>query len=107
MTAPENLIDGVGELFPCALLPLEHGSALGGEAIEPPPPFDRLLRPSSADEAAGFESTQDRVQRSDSEGQTPVRSRFDESADLVAVARPMFEQRQDQQLGAAFFQLVV
>ena len=36
-----------------------------------------------------------------------VRARFDELADVIAVARPWFEDREDDELGRPFFQLAV
>jgi hypothetical protein len=40
-------------------------------------------------------------------GDRALRAGFDQAADLVAVALPILEQRQDQQLGAALLHLAV
>src|SRR5690348_3986363 len=107
MTTPENLVDRVAELFPRAALPLEDGLAFGRQAIEAAPAVAGLLDPAAGDEAAVLEPAQHGIQRSDAKRQPAAGLGLDELADLVAMPGARAQQGQDQQLGAAFLQLVV
>src|SRR5204863_7845830 len=81
--AGQCLATGAGELVIAA-------AALAG-ALDPAP----------FDPAAIFEAVERGVERRDVEADRPVRPLGDQLADVIAVPRPLFEQRQDQQFGAA------
>ena len=53
------------------------------------------------------EPVEQRVQRGDAEFQQPSGSGLDQLAQVVSVARLVFEEREDQQLRAPFFQLPI
>src|SRR5688572_24550101 len=97
-------VDRRNVVLPCLALPGEHASSFRGEAVEASLPLAGLLDPSPLDPAAVFEAQQRGVERGEREGQAAARARFDQLADFVAVPRPRVDQRQDQHLGAAFFE---
>src|SRR5215471_88944 len=107
MTTPENLVDGVGELFPRGPLALEHRAAFGRQPVEPPAALAGFFRPPPGDEPAGFQPAQHRIERPDAEREPSAGSGFDELADLVAVPRARLEEGEDEQLRAALLQFVM
>src|SRR5262249_4096258 len=107
MSAPQDLIDGVAELFPGTLLAAQELASFGGQAIKAAPPVAGLLDPAAADEAARLEPDEHGVQRADAEREPPAGSSFDALPDFVTVPGARIEQREDEQLGAAFLELVV
>src|SRR6185503_20085610 len=80
----------------------EHLLAVGGDAVIAAPPLPGLLHPASLDEAALLEAIEQRIQRSDVEGEHPAGPRVDQLAQVVAVPRLMFDEREDEQFGAPF-----
>jgi len=65
------------------------------------------LQLDSVTPAAFLEAIAQRVERVDMEGQLPLRARVNQLAELVAVARPRLQQRQDEELGGAALQLAI
>src|SRR5260221_13206218 len=76
--------------------PVISATALAG-ALHPPP----------FDEALVFEAIQRGIQGGDVEVDGAVGPLGNEPADLIAVALALFEEREDEQLGAAPFQLAL
>src|SRR5689334_3465172 len=107
MTPPQNLVDRLTEFFPCRLLPLQHGASLRRQSIKAAATFTGFFHPLAVDEPAIFEAAEHGIQRADPEGEPSVRARLDELADLVSVSRSRVEEREDDELGAAFLEFVV
>src|SRR5690349_20201805 len=107
MTTPENLVDHDAELFPRSALPLEDRLAIGRQAIKAAAAVAGLLDRAASDEAAILEPAQHGIQRSDAKRQAAAGLGLDELADLVAMPGARAQQGEDQQLRAAFLQLVV
>src|SRR5262245_16558676 len=105
MIAPHHAVDRVHELPPGGALPAEGAPAVGREAVEAAAPRPGALQPAPPDGTPVLETAQHRVERGDPQLQLAARAPLDRLADVVAVPRPGFEQRQDQQLGAPFLQL--
>src|SRR3954454_24648041 len=82
----------------------ERAAALPGEAIETPVALAGLFDPPPGDQAAVFEPQQGWVECGQRKGQASARSCFDQLADLVAMPRPCFQERQDQHLCAPLLQ---
>src|SRR5687768_9604224 len=97
-----NPLDRVNEFGPVAALRRQHAAAFGCQPVEPAPALVRLLDPLAGDPAALLEAVEQRIERRHLELQPAARALLDQLADLVAVTRACFHQRQDQQLGAAF-----
>ena len=76
----------------------------GGDAVVALAPLPGLLDPAPLDQPAGFHPVEQRIERGGVKGQDAVRPLLDQLGDLVAVARALLEQRQDQHLGAALLQ---
>ena len=68
----------------------------------PTPPLPFLLNPSPLDQAAAFQLVEQGVERRDMKADDTVRLLLDDLRDVVSVAGPSLEHRQDQRLGAAF-----
>src|SRR3954462_2183739 len=91
------------------------GVALAGEdappfrckAIEAPAALAGLFHPTPLHPATLFEAVQQRIQRRDVELQLSTGTRFDQLADLVAVACARFDDRQDDELRRSFLQFTV
>jgi hypothetical protein len=80
----------------------QHLPAFGGEPVITTPALSCLLHPAAIDQSALLEPIQHRIQRGDLEGDGAIGARLDQLADLVAVTRTLFEEREDQQLRASF-----
>src|SRR5258706_4066230 len=100
-------VDGVGELAPRAALRREDARTGGGQPVVAAPALARFLDPAADDPAALLEPVQQRIQRGDAEFQHAARSRLDQLAQVVAVARLIFDERQDEELGAPLLELAV
>src|SRR5215204_2142756 len=99
--------DRFDELAPVIALCGQHAPAVGRDAVEAPPALARFLHPPARDPAALLEAIEQRIQGCDLEVQPAVRALVDQLADLVAVAGAGFDQREDEQLGAALLQLAL
>jgi hypothetical protein len=71
------------------------------------PPLTGLLDPPALNPTALLEAVQQRVQRRHAKREQTAGARFDQLAQIVAVSGLILEQRQDQEFGAAFFQLAI
>src|SRR5688572_22615943 len=100
--------DGVDRLdvrLPRLALPREHTAAFRREAIEAALALAGFLDPSPFDPAAVLETEKRGIESRQREGEAAAGAGFDELADLVAMARAGFDERQHQHLGAALLQL--
>src|SRR5712692_6064657 len=107
MFRPRDVVHGAHEVAPDAELLLEHFSAVHGQPVITPPALAGLLHPAAVDEAALFEAVEQGIEGSDVEAQDAAGAGVNQLAELIAVPRAVLEQRQDEQLGAAFLQLAV
>src|SRR5262249_11321065 len=90
------------------------GGALGGEPLAPllgqlvvaTAPLAGLLDPLALDEPFRLEPVERRIERGDVVGERAIGALADQTADLVAVAGPLLDQGQDEQLGAPLAQLL-
>ena len=85
----------------------EHAAPLSRDLVEPPAALVRFLDPCAFDPSPLFEAIQQWIERIDVERELPAGSCVNELAQLVAVTRPRIEQREDQQLGRASFELAI
>src|SRR5262245_56272193 len=92
---------GVGERAPRAALALEDLRARRRDLVVATPALPRLLDPAPLNPSALLEAIEQRIERGDAKLQHTVRPRFDQLAQVVAVTRLIFEEREDQQLRAA------
>src|SRR5688572_3757356 len=93
--------------MPVAALRDQCLAARRRETVVTPPSLAGLLDPLPFDQVALLESVEHRVQRSDVETQHSVGAAVDQLRDLVAVTLALLEGRENHQVGAAAFQLVV
>src|SRR5579864_1807931 len=92
------------ELFPTRSL-LDQSSASGGrDSVVSPASLPGLLDPPAFDEATIFEAIERRVERCHVVAQCAARAFTDEAANLVAMSRPVFHERQEEQVGAPFLE---
>src|SRR5437660_3982497 len=105
MAEARDAIERDEKRLPHAALAREHLAASRRQSIVPAAPLARPLHPAAFDEAVVFKTVEGRIERRDVEGDRARRPRVDQAADLVAVARALVEEREDQELGAAAFQL--
>src|SRR5262245_30493663 len=103
----DDAVDGVDEIAPGASLRGEHARTRGRQLVEPPPPLTRLLDPAALNPAALFQSIQKGVQRRRAEREDAARARFDQLAQLVAVAGARLDERKNQQFRAPLLQLAI
>jgi len=76
-----------------------------GQPVIAPPALAALLHPLALNPAALFQAVQQRVQGRRVKTERTFGSPLDQLADFVAVAWQGFQQREEQQLGAAFFSI--
>src|SRR5262245_33166982 len=103
----DDAVDGGGEALPALALLGEDAPAGGGDAVVAAPALAGLLDPPSLEPAALFQLVEERIEGGDLETDGAVGLALGHLADLVAVARPLLEQGEDDQLGAALLQLAV
>src|SRR3954470_13509933 len=107
MFRPRDQLNRLDELAPVITLRGEHLAPFCRQAIKAPAALAGLLDPSSRDPAALLQPAEQWVERGHLELQPPAGSLVDQLADLVAMPRASLDQREDQQLGAAFLHLAV
>src|SRR5258706_10725207 len=107
MFASRDAADGFDECRPRLPLLHEDAPSVGSHLIEAASPLPGLLDPRASDPAALLQPIEQRIEGIDVEPQLAVGPRVDQLAQLVAVAGPRVEQREDEQFGGAFLQLAV
>ena len=80
----------------------EHGAAAFGDAVIAPAALARLFDPSALDQRALLEPIERGVERRHREMHRAVRSQLDLPPDLVAVVIRFVDEREDEEIGAAF-----
>src|SRR5918994_4128564 len=95
------------ELLPQAAPRRQDVPPFRADPVVPSPALARLLDPAPLDPASALHAVEGRVEGGRVEPQRPLRPRLDELGDLVAVARPLFDQGEDQELRAALLELAV
>src|SRR4026208_527929 len=93
--------------LPGVTLAGEHTTAFRGQGVETAPPFTGFLDPLPLQPPALLEAVQERIEGCDVKLHGAVRSLLDQLADLIAVARPRLQDRQDDQLRGALLELSV
>ena len=99
---PGDAAERLHELLPLVALPPEYRRARGRELVVATAPLARAFHPAALQPAAFFELVQRRVERREVVAERAVGVFLDAGGQLVAVARRLFEQRQDHELRAAF-----
>src|SRR5262245_26918853 len=97
----------IDEGLPGVALARQHASAFGREAVETSAPLSRLFHPLALQPPALLEAIEQGIQGRDVELQLAARLRLNQLADLVAVARARFDDRQDDELRRSLFELAV
>src|SRR2546422_471087 len=70
-------------------------------------PLAGFFDPAALNPPALLEAIQQRVERGDAKLEDSLRARLNELAEVVAMPRLILDEREDQQLGAALFQLPI
>src|SRR5215475_8013294 len=107
MLNPGDQVDGFDELTPACALLRQHVLANGSQTIVAAPTLARLFNPAAPNPVPFLKSIEQRIKRSDVESNRTARTQLDQLANLVSVPGTIFEQRQDHQFGAAFFQFTI
>jgi hypothetical protein len=94
--------DSGHEVFPTLLFRAEHPAPFRSEAVIPAAALLRLLDPLALDPALSFEAVEQGIQGGDMEAQGAAGADLDQFRDVVTVTGLGFEEREDQELGAAF-----
>jgi hypothetical protein len=105
MLASNHLADGTYEGLPSTPLLGQHFPAVARECVDAPPPLAWLLCPPPIYPAALFELVKKGIERGGVEGHRSARSLLDQLCDVVTVPRAHFDERKDEELGAALLQL--
>src|ERR1017187_2450606 len=107
MAGPHNSVDRGDKLLPGTALGLQELAPGRRQPVTAAAALAVFLQPAAGDQTAVLQPEQDGVQRPDAEADLAVGAFFNQLADLVSMARPAFEQSENQQLGAAFVQVPV
>src|SRR5207237_2462882 len=105
VTDTRDAIQRDEELVPDAALPREHLTSLARDAVVAAPSLAALLDPSSFDQSAVLQPIERRVERRHVKIDGPFGPVGDQASDLVAMALPVLEQRQDEEFGTAALEL--
>src|SRR5688572_16119922 len=107
MASAGDELHGPNERLPGVALAGEHATAFRGQGVETAPSFTGFLDPLSLQPSALLEAVQQGIERRDVKPHGAVRSLLDQLADLIAVARPRLQDRQDEQLRGPLLELAV
>src|SRR5215207_4121511 len=97
--------DGLDELAPGVALRGEYFLPFGRQLVVAAAALPGLLHPAPLNPAPALQTVEQRVERRDVEAQHAARALLDEVADVVAVARLVLDEREDEQLSAPLLQL--
>ena len=95
------------ELEPPVALAGQHLFASRGEAIITPPPLSGLFHPAAANPSPFFEPVEQGIKRSDIKPERAARAQLDQLTNVVAVPRPILDQRKNEQFRAALLQFTI
>src|SRR6478672_672013 len=95
------------ELEPPVALAGEHLFASRGEAIITSPALPRLFHPAAANPSPFFEPVEQGIKRSDIKPERAARAQLDQLTNVVAVPRPILDQRKNEQFSAALLQFTI
>src|SRR5262245_63132963 len=102
---PHDVADRGDELAPALALGVECLATVFGDRVVASASLPGAFDPSTDDPAALFHPVEQGIERGDVEGEHATRSRLDEFRDLVSMSRLGLEEREDEEFGAALFQL--
>src|SRR6476660_1857236 len=100
-------VDRFDELAPAGALLRQHVFARGRQAVVATPTLPRLFNPAATNPVPFLQSIKQRIKGSDIESNRAARTQLDQLANLVSVSGTIFQQGQNHQFGAAFFQFAV
>src|SRR5579871_1563359 len=95
------------KLLPALPLFGEHLGSLGRQAIIAAAALAGLFHPAALNPAILFKAVQQRIKGGHVEAEGATGTRFDQFANVITMARLVFDQGEDQQLGTAFFPFTV
>src|SRR5258707_7936458 len=107
MLNPRDQVDSFHELTPAGALLRQHVFARGCQPIVAAPALTRLFNPASTDPIPFLKSIKQRIKGSDIESNGAARTQLDQLANLVSVSGTIFQQGQNHQFGAAFFEFAI
>src|SRR4029453_18998278 len=99
-----DAIESQKERLPDVTLALQDLAAASSQPVVAAATLPRLLDPASFNQSPVLESIQRWIQRGDVEADRAARAIGDELSDLVAVALPLLQERENQHFGAAALQ---
>ena len=99
-----DLVERLDEFAPDAAPRAEHLAAARGEPVEAAAPLAGLFDPAARHPALFFELVREGIERGRLEAQLAAGSRLDDLRQLIPMAIGPVEDRQHQELGAAFLQ---
>jgi hypothetical protein len=102
MFHPHYLAHGFDKTLPAPALSREGLTTFGRQLVITPAQLIRLLYPQSLDKAS-LQAGTEADRSGDVKAQGSCRSCFDQSAELIAVASLLLQQRQNQQFRATLF----
>src|SRR5262245_48923428 len=105
MARSDDPVNRCCEGLPRLSFGLEKTAPLRCDAVIAAPLFAFAFDPRALDQTAILPQAQNGVQSRDPNLQRPLRARFDQFANLVAMARPLFNESQNQEFRASFFEL--
>src|SRR5580700_7295841 len=107
MAGPHNSVDGGNKLLPGTALGLQELAPGRREPVTAAAALAVFLQPAAGDQTAVLQPEQDGVQRPDAKADLAVGTFLNQLADIVPMARPAFQQSENQQLGTAFVQIAI
>src|SRR6476469_10067603 len=107
MLHPRHARDGAGKRPPRVALRVQNLATVGGEPVVPPPALAGFLHPASLNPAPGLEPVQLRIEGGDLELNAPFGPDLDQPGYVVAMARLLPYEREDEQFRASLLQFPV
>ena len=107
MVWSHDVLNRQNKLIPDATLGREIFAADWRQAIEPASALPSFFHPAASDEISLFQTDEDGIERADAKLDTPFGARLDQLANFIAMARSRFDQGENEEFRAAFFELTI
>src|SRR5262245_39408148 len=107
MAETGDAVDGLDKGGPGLSLAFEHPDAGRGEPVKPAATLAGLLNPAPADPAPLLQPVEQGIERGHMETDHALGAGLDQLAELVAVAGLVFQQGEDEEIGAALLEFAV
>jgi hypothetical protein len=107
MVRPYDMINRQDEFIPDTTLRGEIFPADRRQPVEPPAALASFFHPAACDQISVFQPAENGIERADAKIDAPFGTGFDQLTNFITMARPRFDQGENQEFRTAFFKLAI